>query len=176
MTTPKTVHSPSPPSQSPDNLTPIKTATCPSLTGTAKISYKIAIDTSSNDISSNLYFQILKNSNTGKFSEEWIAYNDAKSAFPIGPFSSAPLRKLYHNKSLNTPGFLLAALLNEDIVEREPGKQLLFRFKSDEAFQAEMQELAGSVSAVSAVANSGKSGNAENLKSRKVGTAKTTKT
>ncbi len=140
MTAPKTRHIPSPSAQPPDDLTPIKTATCPSLTGTTKISYKIAIDSSS-----NLYFQILKNSNTGKFSEEWIAYNDAKSAFPIGPFSSAPLRKLYRNKSLNTPGFLLAAMLNEDIVEREPGKQLLFRFKSDETFLAEIERLTADV-------------------------------
>ncbi len=169
MTAPKATLSSPPPSQSPEDLTPIKTATCPSLTGTTKISYKIAIDTSPTDSSSNLYFQILKNSNTGKFSEEWIAYNDAKSALPIGPFSSAPLRALYRNKSLNTPGFLLAALLNEDIVEREPGKQLLFRFKSDKAFMAEMEELAGSVAGVSAVANSGKPGNAGNLKSRKTG-------
>lgn len=163
---------------------PIKTSTCHSLTGTAKISYKIAIDTSSTfpsntnnsvDISSVIYFQIIKNSNTGKFSEEWIAYNDAKSALPIGSFSSAPLRKLYRNKSLNTPGFLLATLINEGIVEKEPGKRLLCRFKSDEAFLVEMQKLAESESAVSAVANPGKS---ENLKSRKVrnsGTAKTSK-
>jgi hypothetical protein len=128
---------------------PIKTATGPSLTGTSKISYKVAIDSTSQinnasktNHSSILYFQILKNSNTGKFSEEWIAYNDAKSAFPIGPFSSAPLRKLYRHKPLNTSGFLLAALLNEDIVEREPGKQLLFRFKSDKEFLAEMERLA----------------------------------
>ncbi len=154
MTAPKATLSSPPPSQSSEALIPIKTATCPSLTGTTKISYKIAINSSF-----NLYFQILKNSNTGKFSEEWIAYNDAKSAFPIGPFSSAPLRKLYRNKSLNTPGFLLAALLNEDIVEREAGKAMLFRFQSDEVFLESMQGLtdAKSVSGVSAVEKSGKS-------------------
>ena len=137
----------------PQDLTPISTSTCPSLTNTSKISYKIATDPSS-----NIYFQIIKNSNVGKFSEEWIAYKDAKAALPIGSFSSAPLRKLYRNKSLNTPGFLLAALLNEGIVEREPGKRLMFRFKGDEEFLADMEKLAkASESTVSAVANSGKS-------------------
>lgn len=163
---------------------PIKTSTCPSLTGTTKISYKIAINSSSDfptnkrnsvDISSVIYFQILKNSNTGKFSEEWIAYSDAKAALPIGSFSSAPLRALYRNKSLNTPGFLLAALMNEGIVEKEPGKRLLCRFKSDEAFLAEMQKLAESESAVSAIANAGKSENLKSRKARNSGTAKTSK-
>ena len=125
-----------PKDSSSQDLTPISTSTCPSLTNTSKISYKIATD-----LSSAIYFQIIKNSNVGKFSEEWIAYKDAKAALPIGSFSSAPLRKLYRNKSLNTPGFLLAALLNEGIVEREPGKVMLFRFKDDEKFLAEMQKL-----------------------------------
>ena len=48
---------------------------------------------------------------------------------------------LYKNKSLNSPGFLLAALLNEGVVEKEAGKRLLFRTCPDDAFLAEMQEL-----------------------------------
>lgn len=157
------------PLPTPPALQPIKTATCPSLTGTSKISYKIATDSSR-----NIHFQIIKNSQSGHFSEEWIAYSDAKADFPIGPFSSVPLRSLYQNKSLNTPGFLLAALLNEGVVEKEPGKRLLFRTCPDDAFLAEMQKLidagsdlsdvtdgvtssgraAKSVSGVSAVVNS----------------------
>lgn len=121
------------------NCQPIKTSTCPSITGNTKISYKIAIDSSSN--ARKLYFQIIKNSATGKFSEEWIAYSDVKSALPIGPFSSVPLRTLYQNKSLNTPGFLLAALLNEGVVEKEQGKRLLFRTCPDDAFLADVQKL-----------------------------------
>jgi hypothetical protein len=123
-------------------LHPIKTSICPSLTNTSKISYKIATDTTSKtQDSSNLYFQIIKNSATGKFSEEWIAYNDVKSTLPIGTFPSVPLRTLYRNKSLNTPGFLLAALLNEGVVEKEAGKRLLYRTCPDDAFLAEMQQL-----------------------------------
>ena len=124
------------PIPTPPTLHPLKTAICPSLTGTSKISYKIATDTSG-----NIHFQIIKNSATGHFSEEWIAYNDAKATLPIGPFSSVPLRTLYQNKSLNTPGFLLAALLNEGAVEKEAGKRLLFRACSDDAFLADVQKL-----------------------------------
>lgn len=128
MTTPK--------QPSPLAPTPISTSTCPSLTNTSKISYMVATDPFG-----NLYFQIINNSATGKFSGEWIAYNDIKSALPIGTFSSVPLRTLYRNKSLNTPGFLLAALLNEGVVEKEAGKRLLYRACPDDAFLAEMQEL-----------------------------------
>ena len=147
----------------------LKTASCPSLTGTSELSYYIAIDAEE-----VIQFKVTSNSQSGHFSEEWIAYNDAKEAFPIGPFSSVPLRTLYKNKSLNTPGFLLAALLNEGVVEKEPGKRLLFRTCPDDAFLAEMQKLidagsdlsdvtdgvtssgraAKSVSGVSAVVNS----------------------
>lgn len=140
------------PNQPPPTLIPIKTSTCPSLTDTSKISYKIASDTSS-----AIHLQILKNSNTGKFSEEWIAYSDAKAALPIGSFSSAPLRNLYRNKSLNTPGFLLAVMLHEGVVEREPGKRMLFRFKSDEAFLADIQELVAAKIDVSDATQSAKS-------------------
>lgn len=142
-----------PKQSSPQDLTPISTSTCPSLTNTSKISYKIATNPSS-----NIYFQIIKNSNNGKFSEEWIAYKDAKSALPIGSFSSAPFRKLYRNKSLNTPGFLLAALLNEGIVERELGKVMLFRFRSDEEFLAEIEKLTEKIDATDATQSAKSSG------------------
>ena len=171
-------------------LRPIKTSTCPSLTNTSKISYKIATDSSG-----NIHFQIIKNSESGHFSEEWIAYSDAKTAFPIGSFSSVTLRALYKNKSLNTPGFLLAALLNEGVVEKEPGKRLLFRTCPDDAFLAEMQKLidagtdihdatddvtssggaAKPVSGVSAVENSHTSAKKTTRVTSRKGTTKTAK-
>ncbi|MBR9890002.1 MAG: hypothetical protein GYB20_20160 [Oceanospirillales bacterium] len=107
----------------------IKSASCPTLTGTSELSYHIAVDAEK-----ALYLKLSSNTGNGHFSNEYIAYNDAKSAFPLGPTSSIPLRKLFKNKSLNSSGFLLAILLNLGIAEPFPGKLRRYQTCSDEAF------------------------------------------
>lgn len=107
----------------------LKSASCPTLTGTSELSYHIAVNAEE-----VLYLKLSSNTGSGHFSDEWIAYNDAKSAFPLGPTSSIPLRKLFKNKSLNSSGFLLAILLNLGIVEPVPGKLRRYQTCPDEAF------------------------------------------
>lgn len=114
----------------------IQAASCPTLTGTSKLSYQIAVDAKE-----ELHLKITSNTGSGHFSDEWVAYNDAKSAFPLGPTSSIPLRKLFKNRSLNTSGFLLAVLLNLGIVEPAPGKRMRYQTCSDDDFLKSMQIL-----------------------------------
>lgn len=114
----------------------INAASCPTLTGTSELSYHIAVDAEE-----VLYLKLSSNTGRGHFSDEWIAYKDAKSAFPLGPTSSIPLRKLFKSKSLNSSGFLLAILLNLGIVEPAPDKLRRYQTCLDDEFLKSMEIL-----------------------------------
>ena len=107
----------------------IKSASCPTLRGTSELSYLVAVDAKE-----DLFLKLSSNTNRGHFSEEWIAYKDAKQALPLFDFSSIPLRKLFKNKSLNSSGFLLATLLNLGIVEPALGQEGRFQTCDDSDF------------------------------------------
>lgn len=111
-------------------------ASCPTLSGTSELSYHIAVDAKE-----VLYLKSTSNTGSGHFSDEWVAYSDAKTAFPLGPTSSIPLRKIFKNKSLNSSGFLLAILLNLGIVEPVPGKLRRYQTCPDDAFLKLMDAL-----------------------------------
>ena len=91
----------------------IKTSTCKSSSGQSTLTYNIAKD------GSDIQFQIEANTGTGFFSREWIALKDIQEAITKDkPFTSAVLHPLFQGKSINTPAFMLAVLLNEGLVKR----------------------------------------------------------
>jgi len=110
-----------------------KSASCPSLRGTSELSYLVAADAKE-----DLYLELSSNTGRGHFRDEWIAYADAKSALPLFEFSSIPLRKLFKNRSLNSSGFLLAALLNLGTVEPTPGQLGRYQTADDSDFLKQM--------------------------------------
>jgi hypothetical protein len=60
----------------------LKSASLLNPTGTSELSYQIPVDAEE-----VLYLKLSSNTGSGHFSDEWVAYNDAKSAFPLGPTS-----------------------------------------------------------------------------------------
>ena len=92
----------------------IKTATCKSSSGQSTLTYNIGKD------QSGIHFRIYGNTGSGFFSKEWISLADIQEAISKSskPFTSAVLQPLFHGKSINTPAFMLAVLLNEGLVKR----------------------------------------------------------
>lgn len=114
----------------------IKIASCPTLSGASELSYYIG-----RDEKDDIAFFIADNSGGGYFNKEWIAYKDVQAALTGRRVSSVPLRQLFRGKSLNTSGFLLAALIAEGLVTRISGKKTVYQLCPDEPFLAAMNEL-----------------------------------
>lgn len=87
----------------------IKQGTCSSLSGRSKLKYSIG-----NTPDNELLTRIDSNSGTGKFNSEWISVRAILELIKKSdkPFHSSALKVLYEKKSLNSAGFLCAALLH----------------------------------------------------------------
>jgi len=93
----------------------LKISTCPSLSGQSTLTYHIGGNTKS-----AILFRITGNTGAGVFGNEWIALSDIQQVFDAVPpgklIRSALLVPLFNTKSINTPAFLLAALIGEGLV------------------------------------------------------------
>ena len=100
----------------------LKTTTCKTLTGKSTLTYQIG---STPD--STLHIRITKNSGSGNFSQEWVAFDDIQAALEKRlkgqTITSYLLAPLFKGKSVNTPAFLLSALKHLKLVQPLKGKQ-----------------------------------------------------
>ncbi|MDD5319615.1 MAG: hypothetical protein PHD43_03165 [Methylococcales bacterium] len=66
---------------------------------------------------SDIQFRVYNNTGAGYFSKEWFFLNTILSLLPIGgqSFTSFNLQPLLCGKSVNTPAFLLAVLVEEGL-------------------------------------------------------------
>ena len=115
----------------------IKTAICKSLSGKSDLTYHLGLDEES-----NLLLRVFANSGSGYFSQEWVPYSAIQSILAKLPFiTSFSLRALYVGKSTNSPGFLLASLLNEKLVQTNPINERNYVAISPDLFVAEIKAL-----------------------------------
>ena len=90
----------------------IKESTCKSSSGQSTLTYHIGKD------QLGIHFRIYGNTGGGFFSKEWIALADIQEAITKEPFTSTVLYPLFTGKSINTPSFMLAVLLDLGLVKR----------------------------------------------------------
>lgn len=100
----------------------LKIVTCPSLSQRASLTYHVGCDTKG-----DVCFRIWETSGRGIFSKEWVCASDIQKLLAQHELLTAPsLLPLFRvGRSVNTAGFLLAALKNEGLValsEEEPHK------------------------------------------------------
>ena len=97
----------------------LKKGTCPTLSGKSKLSYVIGTD------DNEVYIRIAANTGGGFHSGEWVAVKDIEAALTKTPdeITSLNLFKLFRGKSVNSAGFLLAALKHEGVVQTVKGKK-----------------------------------------------------
>ena len=101
---------------SPEEATPglriLKTGTCPSLSGASTLTYHTGC-TSDGEI----HFRVWANTGGGLHGREWVAWSTVQPALETDKVTAGTLRTLFRGKSRNTPGFLLAVLKAEGLVE-----------------------------------------------------------
>lgn len=116
----------------------LKEGTCTNVSGKRKLTYHIACSTDE-----SIHFRIYDNSGGGSFSSEWVSLKTMQDAIDVGPkpTTSFALFPLFNGKSVNTPAFLLAALMNEGLMEIHPENQRCYATANPEPFLAEMKQL-----------------------------------
>ena len=118
----------------------LTTATCRSITGKAKLTYRIGATPEK-----EVHFIVHENDGGGFFSREWVAVKDIREALakcPADePVTSMALQPLFRGRSVNTPAFLLAALSNEKLLTPIRGRKRGHELGDVEAFGARMDKL-----------------------------------
>lgn len=117
-------------------IQPLKSSTCPTLSRKSNLSYELG-----QDAIKALHYRIVSCDGGGFFSPEWIAWTDIQAAIKksVGPLTSLCLRPLFKGKSVNTSGYLLAALVAEGLLEPLPKKIRHFRLTGDIPSAAEVK-------------------------------------
>ena len=115
-------------------IQPLKSPTCPTLSRKSKLSYELG-----QDATKAFHYRIVSCDGGGFFSPEWIAWTAIQAAIKksVGPLTSLCLRPLFEGKSVNTSGYLLAALVAEGLLEPLPDKIRHFRLTGDSPDVAE---------------------------------------
>ncbi len=118
----------------------INTAKCKTLTEKSTLTYHLG-----RDDKADLFVRIYSNTNEGFFSNEWVSLKDIlvilEKQGTVNSFTSFILQPLFNGQSVNTPGFLVAVLLNEKLLEIEKGKQRKYLFSSATALLAKIDKL-----------------------------------
>lgn len=100
------------------NIKVIKTGSCPTLSDTGVLEYEIG-----KDVSGETYYRITANNAGGFFSKEWVAWTKIYASINgHDPITSILFRGMFRGKSVNTAGFLLAALKDQKLIASKAGK------------------------------------------------------
>ena len=116
----------------------LKTGNCPSRSGKSKLTYLIGAGDDS-----EIHIRIHGNTGNGFFNNDWIPLKTilellGKSGGAFTSFTPHPLLK---GKSNNTPAFLIASLLEEDIIPRSVSEKRCYELSDVSVFMAKIKPL-----------------------------------
>jgi hypothetical protein len=116
----------------------VKIASCHSLSGKSTLKYNVGCTPDS-----KIYFRVFENSGGGFFSHEWISLAAIQKALDKAnsdkELTSFLLYPLFSGRSQNSPGFLLAAVKAEGLVQASTKKRRCYERTDDRVFLAEVQ-------------------------------------
>ena len=122
----------------------LKTATCKTLSAKSTLTYQLGSE------DDEIYVRITKNTGAGFFNDEWVSLIDIRSVLDEQlegtPVTSFMLQPLFKGKSVNTPAFLLAALVHEKLLRPMKGKKRHHEPVNPDVFTAMMKKMASSSS------------------------------
>ena len=138
MTKISTKKSPSGGENASPDIQVIKLAKCKSLSGKSALSYQLG-----HNHQNELFIRIVGNNGGGFFGQDWVAYEDIINQFEACPeqITSMSLQGLFHRKSANTQGFILAALVAEGVIAPSKEKQRAYTLQDTEPFFKAMEQL-----------------------------------
>jgi len=98
----------------------MKTGECSSLSGKSTLAYQVGCNTDN-----EIYIALTGNSGSGIFNKDWFDIEEIFSllAHRKNPITSDGLHGLLENRSSNSAGFILAALLKEGVLKVSPGNR-----------------------------------------------------
>ena len=156
----------------------LKEANCLTSSGKSKLGYQIGIDDSG-----AIYLKVASNDGGGFFSDEWVSFTDIQAAVEAWPedqgVTSMTFRKIFRGKSANTPGFLIAVLGAEGLLEPMADKKRVHQACDPTTFLASVEELkeeAGITSGKKPTANAKAKPKAKEKVASKTPTKRTAKT
>ena len=114
----------------------LKSPTCPTISRKSNLCYELG-----QAPAKAFHYRIVSCDGGGFFSPEWIAWTAIQAAVKksVGPLTSLGLRPLFQGKSVNSSGYLLAALVAEGLLEPMPKKIRHFRLTGDSPTAAEVK-------------------------------------
>ncbi len=95
------------------------------------------------DEDANAYLRIWVNSSNGFFSNEWVSLTDIIELLEQQSgesFTSFVFESLFSGKSVNTPGFLVAVLLDQGVLTLAEGKKRKYVYVSDDKLHAKVDK------------------------------------
>ncbi|MEF8723398.1 MAG: hypothetical protein V5B30_12610 [Candidatus Accumulibacter delftensis] len=108
----------------------LKIARCPTVSGKSTLTYHLGC-TPESVIKIRLY----GNTGNGFLNQDWIAWTAIQEKLELhSPFTSQVLHALFSGKSLNSPGFLMAALKAEGVVKASTVKGRCYELTKDAGF------------------------------------------
>jgi len=118
----------------------LHSATCISLSGKSNITYQIGVHPEGAN-----YLRIYANTGGGFFSPEWVPLDEVQKFIADAPrdkpLSSWSLHPLFRGKSVNTPAFFMAALVNEKWLRILKGKKRGLEILDEAPFMAKLEKL-----------------------------------
>jgi hypothetical protein len=133
-----------------ESMTVARTGTCETLTRKSKLTYQIGTLPDG-----EVYLRIHRNTGNGFFSREWVSLSDIQKTIadiPAGkPVTAIVLGDLFEGRSVNTPGFLLAALVEEKLLVPMQGRKRSHEPVSTAEFQERIQQMVSGKSKPKAV-------------------------
>ena len=97
----------------------LKSAECPSLSGSSILTYQIGCNEKN-----ELHLSLTGNTGKGIFNKDWIALEEIHSLLANQEqVTSGGLHELFDGRSSNSAGFILAALLKEGVLKVSPGNK-----------------------------------------------------
>jgi hypothetical protein len=125
---PAVLKKPSPePALDPEAVQALKRSSCPTLSGKSTLHYEVGLDAKETPL-----FLITACTGGGFFSKEWVSLPSIRLALQKSQAITAILLfPLFKGKSVNTPGYLLAVLRAEKLIQPLPGKTRIHELCSD---------------------------------------------
>lgn len=118
----------------------LRTGTCKTVSGKSTLTYEIGAT-----LDGDITVRVKANSGAGFFSPEWIALKAVRQILEKRPkgttITSFLLQPLFKGKSVNTPAFLAAVLVQEKLLRPLANKQRHFELTDHTEFMAKVEKL-----------------------------------
>jgi len=114
----------------------LKIENCPSLSGNSNLIYHVGCSDQG-----DIQFRLYGNTASGFFSREWISMVNLEPMLSKEKITSGSFKPLFEGKSVNSSGFLLAALVHAGLAKSSEGKSRSYVRCDPSTFTATMQVL-----------------------------------